>query len=65
MKSSSAYYARNKGEKGFDCQIRSVVIKNGTNVETALYLQNQTILNMLRHIEDTLKVVVAGKYIVN
>jgi len=52
MQKTFEYYARNEEEKRFDDQIRSVVYDKGTKTEMAIYLQNQTILNMLRHIED-------------
>lgn len=53
--SSSKYYARNAEEKAFDNEMRSKVYENGTKAEMILYIQNQTILNMLRHIEDELE----------
>ena len=51
----SKYYARNAEEKAFDDEMRSKVYENGTKAEMILYIQNQTILNMLRHIEDELQ----------
>ena len=51
----SKYYARHAEEKAFDDEMRSKVYENGTKAEMILYIQNQTILNMLRHIEDELQ----------
>lgn len=58
---TSMYYARNKAEKGFDHEMREKVRRNGTKAEMALYIQNQAILNMLRHIEDDLNILKHSK----
>jgi len=49
---NSNYYARNVAEKELDDMVRSKVYHDGDKVQMALYLQNQAILNLLRHIDD-------------
>ncbi len=51
---SSEYYAQSEKEKEFDSEIRKAVHHTGSRAEMALYIQNQTILNMLRHMEEEL-----------
>lgn len=51
---NSNYYVRNVAEKEFDDMIRSSVYHDGDKAQMALYLQNQTILNMLRHLDDVI-----------
>lgn len=48
------YYARNEVERNFDKDIRTVVLADGSEVEKALFVQNQVILSTLRRIEDRL-----------
>lgn len=55
------YYARNEQEKTFDNSIRDTVKHSGTNVEMALYIQNQTILSMLRKLDDKLETIAQAK----
>lgn len=55
MDNTFSYYARNDSEKEFDDWVRDTVMQNGNIAEHALYIQNQAILSMLRHIEDKLE----------
>ncbi len=49
------YYARNNEEREFDNEMRERIRKHGTKAEMALYIQNQEILNILRHIDNNIK----------
>ena len=46
------YYARNEKERGFDDWVRQRVLDSGDRALMALYVQNQEILNLLRHVDD-------------
>lgn len=48
------YYARTEEERAFDNGLRQKVQEEGTDVEMALYIQNQSILSMLRRMDEKL-----------